>query len=239
MKTRIVLFTIALILASLACSAATPSDTSTDPAPVQEEEPAAPTEPTPLPSPTPDSGILFEDDFSDTSSGWDRIDDEDGITDYYDGGYRILVNQDNRFFFANPGLTDLPNDVRIEVEATKLGGSDDNNFGIICRYQDTSNFYRIIVSSDGFAGIILVQDGTSTNLTGEGLVPFDSALAGNATNEIRVNCIGSTLTLFVNGEQVLTTQDSTFSNGDVGLFAGAFDIVGTDILFDNFIVTRP
>ncbi len=229
MKIRIILFTITLLLASLACSTDTPADNT---APVQ-EEPGTPIEP------TPDSGILFEDDFSDTNSGWDRMDDEDGITDYYNGGYRILVNKDNRFFFANPGQTDLPNDVRIEVEATKLSGSDDNNFGFICRYQDTSNFYRFIVSSDGYAGIILVQDGTITNLTGEGLIPFDSALAGNTTNKIRANCIGSTLTLFVNGEQVLTTQDSTFSNGDVGLFAGTFDIVGTDILFDNFVVTRP
>ena len=116
---------------------------------------------------------------------------------------------------------------------------DDNSFGVLCRYQDTSNFYRFIASSDGYAGIILVKDGDVTNLNGEGLIPIDTALAGNATNKIRVNCIGNTLTLFVNGEQVLTAQDSTFSNGDVGIFAGSFDIAGTEILFDNFVVTRP
>ena len=243
MKKRIVLFASVLMLSSLACSLV--SQLVEGDAPVAEPLPTIevePVEPEPIqPEPTAISEqpsiILFQDDFSDTSSGWDR--NEDGITDYYNDGYRIQVNSDNLFLFANPGLKNLPNDVRIEVDATKLSGPDDNSFGILCRYQDTSNFYRFFVSSDGYAGIILVKDGDMKNLNGEKLTPISAALAGNATNKIRVNCIGTTLSLFVNGEQVLTAEDSTFSNGDVGIFAGTFDIVGTDILFDNFVVTRP
>jgi hypothetical protein len=34
-------------------------------------------------------------------------------------------------------------------------------------------------------------------------------------------------------------QDSEFSDGDVGLFAGTFDVVGTDIHYDNFVVSAP
>ena len=129
--------------------------------------------------------------------------------------------------------------MRIEVEATKVNGPDDNSFGIICRYQDVGNFYRFIATSDGYAGIILVQDNNMINLSGENLTPITIALPGNATNKLRVDCIGDILSLFVNGEEVLSVQDPTFSNGDVGLFAGTFDIIGTEILFDNFIVTSP
>jgi len=245
MKKRIVLFASVLMLSNLACSFVSQlvegDAPVAEPLPVIEVEPVQPEPIQPEPTAISEhaSNILFEDDFSDTSSGWDRNQDEDGLTDYYNGGYQIQVNSDNLFIFANPGLTNLPNDVRIEVDATKQGGSDDNSFGILCRYQDVSNFYRFIVTSDGYAGILLVKDGSGLSLNGVNLTPINAALAGNVTNKIRVNCIGHTLSLFVNGEQVLTAQDSTFSNGDVGVFAGTFDIVGTDILFDNFVVTRP
>lgn len=249
MKTRVALFASVLMLTSLACSFVSQmidEGSPTDSAPAVEAEPAQveptqpePSQPEPTEVPEQSGNILFEDDFSDPSSGWDRYDDTEGSADYYDGGYLIQVFTDNQFYFANPGLNDLPGDVRIEVEATKTNGPDDNSFGIICRYQDVGNFYRFIATSDGYAGIIIVQDNSMINLSGENLTPISSALAGNATNKIRVDCIGETLSLFVNGEEVLSVQDSTFLNGDVGLFAGSFDIIGTEILFDNFIVTNP
>ena len=51
--------------------------------------------------------------------------------------------------------------------------------------------------------------------------------------------IGNKLTLSVNGEQIASFDDTTFSSGDVGLFAGTFSEPGTDIHFDNFKVTKP
>jgi len=244
MKTRVASLVIVLILASLACSLASQAieeEPATTPAPAVEVEPAQlePIQPESTEIPEQPNNILFEDDFSDPSSGWDRYDDTEGVADYSDNGYLIQVFTDNQFYFANPGLTDLPGDVRIEVEATKINGPDDNSFGIICRYQDVSNFYRFIATSDDYAGILLVQDNVMTNLSGENLTPITAALPGNATNNLRADCIGDTLTLFVNGEEVLSVQDSTFTDGDVGLFAGTFDIAGTEILFDNFVVSGP
>jgi hypothetical protein len=34
-------------------------------------------------------------------------------------------------------------------------------------------------------------------------------------------------------------QDDTFASGDVGLLAGTYDEIGTDIHFDNFVVRAP
>ena len=101
--------------------------------------------------------VIFQDDFSDTSSGWDRVDLPEGITDYTDGVYRIFVNTDNTDYWANPGLSFT--DAIIEVEATKVGGPDDNDFGLICRHQNTENFYIFLISSDGFFGILRVING--------------------------------------------------------------------------------
>ncbi len=39
--------------------------------------------------------VLFQDDFSDVNSGWDRNDWDNGFTDYVDGVYQIVVKTDN------------------------------------------------------------------------------------------------------------------------------------------------
>jgi hypothetical protein len=67
----------------------------------------------------------------------------------------------------------------------------------------------------------------------------DKILKGDATNHIRADCVGDTLTLYVNGEKLAEAKDSDFTSGDVGLMAGTFDQVGVDIRFDNFVVSRP
>lgn len=181
--------------------------------------------------------ILFIDDFSDESSGWDRIKEDEGVTDYSDGVYRIAVNTENTDIWANPGLS-FTNTV-IEVDADKVGGPDDNDFGIICRYQDLSNFYFFIVSSDGFYGIAKVVDGEQTLIGLESMEYSDVINQGNSSNKLRADCVGKELVLHINGQKLLEVNDSQYSNGDAGLIAGTFNVAGTDIHFDNFIVRKP
>jgi hypothetical protein len=71
------------------------------------------------------------------------------------------------------------------------------------------------------------------------LLPSDAIKLGNVTNEIQATCNGSTLTLTVNGTEIASVQDTTFTSGDVGLMAGTFDVLGADIHFDNFVVRKP
>ena len=182
-------------------------------------------------------GVLFQDDFSDTSSDWDRVDVEEGITDYGDGVYRIFVNTDNTDQWANPDQDFT--DTTIEVEATKVGGPDDNDFGVICRYDDTENFYFFIISSDGFYAAGKVIDGTQELLSDSDMLENDAINIGNVTNNIQVDCVGSRLTFSVNGTQLVAVEDTAFSSGDVGLIAGTFDTPGADIYFDNFVVREP
>jgi hypothetical protein len=184
--------------------------------------------------------ILFQDKFTDTSSGWDRTSNDYGITDYTTGGYHINVIQANAYAFANPYKT-FQNDVRIEVDATKVGGPDDNAFGVQCRYQDVDNYYYFYISSDGYAGIGIDNAGTKTIISSaDGNLYADSNIKqGAVLNHIRVDCVGTALTLYVNGVQVATVTDSTFSGGDVGLIVKTYDTAGADILFSNFYVYKP
>ena len=181
--------------------------------------------------------LLFQDDFTDLESGWNRVTTTQGQTDYADGVYRIFVNEPTLDIWSMPGKD--YKDVRIEVDALKVGGERDNRFGIICRANRPDSFYTFIVSSDGYYGIgkILGQDYRLLGM--DALQPSQTILKGSALNHLRADCIGDLLALYVNGEQLIQVRDSEFDSGDVGLIAGTYESSGTDIRFDNLRIYQP
>ncbi len=156
--------------------------------------------------------------------------------DYYSGSYRMLVNARQVNFWTSPHKDYT--DVRIEVDAGKLGGPDENRIGLICR--DTGNdYYFFLVSSDGYYGVGIFSKG-QTALLGQNEMQFsDRIKMGVAVNHLRADCVGNKLSFYVNGFQVAQAQDSTLTHGDVGLLTGTFDQPGVDVVFDNFVVLKP
>ena len=67
----------------------------------------------------------------------------------------------------------------------------------------------------------------------------DAIQQGAATNHLRADCVGETLTLYVNDAAVAEAQDTDFASGDVALMAGSYDDPGVEILFDDFVVKQP
>jgi len=181
--------------------------------------------------------VLFEDDFSNPQSGWDTWSDRGSLVIYQDGGLRIFIDQPEFDYWSRPGLRYA--DVRLEVEALKLAGPDNNDFGLICRYLDHDNYYAFLTSSDGYAGIVKVIEGNFTVLNGGNLAYNDAVHRGMAITLLRADCIGQELTFTINGQTALAVQDSDLSTGEIGLIAGTYDIAGTDILFDNFRAIKP
>jgi hypothetical protein len=196
------------------------------------------TSPTPADLGSASGEILFQDDFSDPDSGWDRVQGSSGMADYDLGGYRIQVNQENFDILATPGRN--YQDTSVEVNAVKIGGPDENDFGIVCRYQDPENFYFFVISSDGFWGIGIEINGQELQLVGMTDMQFSRLIQqGEATNQIRADCSGNRLTMYVNGRILESVTDNRLDFGDVGLIAGAFDTPGTDILFTDYVVRSP
>jgi hypothetical protein len=184
------------------------------------------------------SGVLFSDDFSDTSKKWGQYIDSSHMTDYYNNAYRIVVNDKNTLTWSYPGKESFI-DTRIEVDATKNGGPDNNDFGIICRYSDMDKFYYGIISSDGYYSIMKMTSDNGKFLGRESMLESDKINQGTTTNHLRFDCVGPTLTLYVNGFMIDQQTDSDYTTGNVGLISGDLDTGGTDILFDNFFVYKP
>jgi hypothetical protein len=183
---------------------------------------------------------LYSDDFANTNSGWDRFQNDTGATDYSNVGYVIFIKRPNIIKWANPNKK-FQNDIKIEVDAKRAEGPEDNAFGVICRYQDPDNFYYFYVSSDGYAGIGRKVQGTFNIISAPDgkLVKVEAVTGGTTTNHIRADCIGTSLSLYVNGTPVATAFDAAFSGGDVGLIARTYADGGADIIFSNFRVSEP
>ena len=187
---------------------------------------------------TPVRAALMEDDFSDPESGWTTFSGQDGLNEYQDGGFRILVNYAQYYFWSNPGRNF--EDVVIEVDAKKLAGPDNNDYGVICRYQDIESFYFFTIGSDGYYGISkYTKDGDSLIGMSSLGKNTDVILGGDATNRIKVTCQGDTLKLEVNGTLLAEAVDADFTSGDIGLIAGSNETLGVDVMFDNLLVTVP
>lgn len=195
--------------------------------------PVTPASPGPA---VPSGSVLFQDDFARPTTGWDRLMTAEGIMDYDGGGYRILVNSLQTNFWSTPHR-DF-SDVRIEVDGGKLGGPDENRAGLICRLTG-SDYYFFLITFDGYYGVGVFTGGQAVLLDQNELQPSANIKTGLAVNHLRADCIGNTLTFFVNGFQLAQLQDSTLASGSVGLLAGTFAQPGVDMIFDNFVVLQP
>jgi len=191
-----------------------------------------------IPRNAPKSTVLIQDEFADSKWGWDTLNDANGsLVSFAGGGLRILVNQPNFDYWTR--IHQVLNDARIEVDAIKLGGYDDNAFGILCRYQDQANHYRFIASSDGYAGIAKMRSGKLSLIHASQMTYSAVINRGSAGNRLRADCVGQDLYFYVNGSLVAQAKDADLTAGEVGLMAGANGTTPVDMLFDHFVVIQP
>jgi hypothetical protein len=162
-----------------------------------------------------------------------RVKKSDGSTvGYYQEG--LLLSS-----IPQHGLHQHPrgnySDIQLEVMAENLNGLLNNGFCLVCRYQDDSNYYAFLVSSDGYYGISAGVIWRLCCMNG-GQMQYSSAIRqGQDTNHIAATCVGNQLTLYVNNDVLVQVEDDVFSEGKIGLIASSFGEPGVAVLFDNFL----
>jgi hypothetical protein len=219
------LLTIVLVIGSVSCGGK-----QTGPSPVS----------TPTPTPAP---VLFEDDFSNDVSGWDTYSDEGGAAFYQDGWLHVRNNASNEYAdysYSNQYFTDFV----LVVETKLVDGTDDNWHVITTRDDVMENYYTFCISADGYYTMSKWVDGLRTVLK-EPTRSIYVKVGKGVINIVRVECVGSDLSLSVNGHLLANVSDSTFTGGDIAL--GASFPVGasvsesqfTEVAFDNIIITAP
>lgn len=192
----------------------------------------------------PDPGDIFRDDFSSTSSGWDRgrqggeDDPYRFFADYKFGLYRMYSGPPDSAATILIDEAGTPEDVIVEVNATVGGDTPgmEAAWGLVCRARDYDNYYSLVISPNGGSAIWKLEDNEWTNLA---YGSVSEAVRGTEENHLRADCLGNKLTLYVNDQKVVETEDSTFDSGQVGLYTEDSGGKGLEVLFDDFLVSSP
>lgn len=190
----------------------------------------------PIPASPGDFTAVFQDDFT-PDSGWYTNQGDDFGFEYAQGGYRIYVNIRSAPIWSIRQRD--YGDVRLEVDATQTGGPADGYFGVVCRFdQDKRNYYALVISSDGTYGIAKSENNEYGFLE-QGSAPAGVIESSEATNRVRGDCLGDTLTLSANDQQLLQVRDDSFDSGWIGLIAGTRQQPDLVVLFDNLVALQP
>ena len=199
----------------------------------------APTPTQVIPTPVPFTTVLFQDDFSSSSSGWPRARNSKYTLEYKGGTYHVLINEQGQGQEVTSASEKDYADTSIAVDIQQTAGPNDGLMGVTCRNDGNGNFYSFEFSQDGTFGIYKYSKDSGDALDEESLQP--NALNPQGVNHIEGICQGDTLTLLLNGQVLSQVQDSDFTKGEVGLIVrtGSSGNAGEDVLFSHLVVKGP
>jgi hypothetical protein len=228
---RIVLAVACLALAALACNAVMGGGNDND----NDNGGGGADSPTSTPSPK----IILSDDFS--SEQWGTKTDADSSIEYSDNALRMIVYTKQWFVWSTPNA-DTYQDVHVEVTAMNNNTDSTTAMGIICYKQpSTSNFYYVAITPAGEYAIAKAVEGESdVFLTNNDQWANSDAIAQNASSyRIAADCGNGTITLYVDGQQIASVSDTSYTSGGVALLAwSGEEATNTDISYDDFVMTE-
>jgi serine/threonine protein kinase len=181
--------------------------------------------------------IMFAEYFDTDINGWatGEFEDENTLNEITieDGVYRLNVTAKNSAYVEQELPDQEFSDFVLTVEATPHDVEEHYSYGIAFREDEDFNSYTFEIGNDGLYTIQLydgewhtLKDWSSTN-----------AINVGETNELMVIAADSTLSFFVNGEELTQLEDDTLSAGTVGFIIDIFeDDTSATVDFDNLVI---
>ncbi len=225
----VLLLLVAAVILFLVISRPTPEDiVNVEASPVAGADIGAPGQPANL-------ALVYEDDFGDSSSGWDDAFDAYTTKQYGNNRYQIEVTASNlvAWGLANRDVADF----EVEVEAKLEGGSPSNGYGLLFRFLDRENFYRFDISGDGYYLLSKFVNGQWTTLVDWTASPVIQQ--GTTANILKVSAFGPNITVWANGQQLTSVTDDSLMHGNFGFFAGTFSEPHIWVSYDTLKLWTP
>jgi hypothetical protein len=150
-----------------------------------------------------------------------------------DGSYHIVAVNHSQLVVGISRRLSL-DEFSLEVDAQQVSGDDDNEYGLVCGYQDDDNYYELAISGDGYVGFFVKQRGRWEQIS-----PFswtETINQGNAVNRLRLEVAEGMFSLYLNDELALEESDQRFGEGLIGFGCGSFTEGILHCSFDNLSV---
>ena len=182
--------------------------------------------------------ILYQDEFRNPSSGWDRGTIDNFIARYirFSGRryYQVQVQvPDDQYVTSVPNEREY-GDVNVDIRAiAEAPSSGDFRYGIVFR-QSENQYYAFIISPRTQTWYFLKSSSTGLETLREGTNERMRGL--DDKNTLRVEAYGSIFLLFLNGRFIDWISDPDYPSGEVGLFVETMDSSDAIIDFDSIII---
>jgi len=186
---------------------------------------------------SPFKQIVFQDGFDSQDDNWETFNKDYGSAFYQDS--KLHIKNYTGLKYQSPSRTAKQfSDFALEVEMELVSGSSESWQGVYCRYNDENNFYMFRIGANGKYSILKFTKGVMTILRTATLSSHINTGLG-VTNNVRVECAGDSLTLYVNTFRVAQVSDDTFVTGIVGFCVQSEGGEYTEVAFDNVVIWTP
>ncbi len=239
-NTKIFLTIASVALAVLACQAVASAPSIND-VPENTSVPNIP-ESTAVPLPTQEepvanSGALFEDDFSGGRTQWGTGTDADSSVEYLDDALNFQIFTANYYVRTSANDKDYEN---VHMEVTVINNKTNSNtaFGLICDQQfiDDSFYYFAITPGGEYVIAKAALANPDVFLTNNDEWGDSDLIAKDAASyRVGADCGNGKLTLYVDGQEIASVNDSTYTAGGFGLYVmSGVDVASANVSFDDF-----
>ncbi len=189
--------------------------------------------------PEPQGAVLYQDDFTDSTSGWPEAKFDNYFVGYHEPTY-YHVEIDSPNYHATvfvPGKK-IFDDTTIQVSAhvvpDKTAASGDFVYGIAFR-RSGDNYYAFVVSPRSQKWLLLKSSPNTLSVLAQGA---DTSLhAADVDDLLRVDAQGSTFSLHINGRLVAEVSDKDYASGEVGFYVQTYDSQQVHIHFDDLLIS--
>ncbi len=156
-----------------------------------------------------------------------------------EGRYQVNYRADRSASLTWGAGGEAYEDVVIEVDIEQLGGTDDNLYGVVCRFVEnddgSASGYALLISGDGHYGI---ADLSRRSL--DFILEWhqsDAIKQGQAQNTLRAVCVDDYLAVYANGEFLGDVRSDDYQRaGQVALVIGTTGNQTVSVAFDNLTV---
>jgi hypothetical protein len=154
------------------------------------------------------------------------------ITPSNDGLEFKLNDQDLYVYYVYK--SDDYEDVVVRLRAENIGTINTNNISLVCR-KNGETWYEFSVTS---GGLWYLYDHNTGNYNTIGNGGTTALKLGQAINDYEMRCVGNTISLFVNGQEVRTVTSDLYTKGQVGFNISSLDVFPIEILVSEFEVSE-
>jgi hypothetical protein len=202
---------------------------------------SAPKTPTAVPIPTPAVPATFADPFNDNTYGW-NLQSVSGKYAVQVGGGNLTLEESNHKLLWEP----LPgqrsyDDFKLFVDATLTKGDPGNGYGVYIRggsdgNNDLATYYRFELYGDGGYAIFKGDANADASTKLVDWTPSTAIQKAGKINHILITAHGSALTLTVNGQELKTISDTSYTKGCIAFFVSNVTDAqpGAQVQFSNF-----